>query len=229
MVMVPEIGEDPAQYIDHLTSSRLFEQLPPTAEDLKRVDSYGQVARQVELTEKLGNYDAYLKSLSMTLTVSAFDEVGLPRIVQLINKSNQFNLTTRRYSSPDVQAMIQDPDVFTIQARLADTYSDHGMIAVMICRRLGDDLMIDTWLQSCRVLERGVEAALMNHLMSLVPKAGAKRLLGEYIPTARNDLVAEVFDTLGFERVSENEERRLYAAAPGTWVDLPNYMSLVQG
>lgn len=222
-VHVPEIGDDPADYTPRLVASRLFEHLPLTDEDLKRADAYGAQAQRLELSEKLGNYDSYLESLDMTLAVSAFDDVGLPRIAQLINKSNQFNLTTRRYSEADVRKMADD-GTLTFQARLSDRFSDHGMIAVIIARLQestdgeGADLRIDTWLQSCRVLERGVEAALMNLVMDEAARLGVRTVIGEYIRTARNGMVADFYPKLGFERLEETDTGATFVAEPGTWL-----------
>jgi FkbH-like protein len=135
----------------------------------------------------------------MQLTLAPFDATGRVRIAQLINKSNQFNLTTRRYTEAEVAAAERDPNAFTLQVRLADTFGDNGMISVIICRREADAWDIDTWLMSCRVLGRKVEQAVLGELVSAGRAAGVARLLGRYIPTEKNQMVAEHYGKLGFQ------------------------------
>jgi FkbH-like protein len=198
LVKVPEIGEDPALFPSRLVASGLFEHLPLTADDIGRADAYGTEARRAEIRTRSGNYSEYLASLSMRMTIAPFDEVGLPRIAQLVNKSNQFNLRTQRYNEEALRAMMTDQGSLCWQVRLEDSFGSHGMIAVVIVRRDASDWFIDTWLQSCRVLERGVEAAIMNALSDVAGRQGAGRLVGEYLPTSRNELVADFFDRMGF-------------------------------
>jgi FkbH-like protein len=150
--------------------------------------------------------DAYLASLNMQMTLQAFDETGRARIAQLINKSNQFNLTTRRYTEADVAAAQNDPETFTLQVRLADTFGDNGMISVIICRRQGDDWDIDTWLMSCRVLGRKVEVAVLQELLAQAEARGVQRLIGRYLPTEKNKLVEEHYAKLGFELIEKRAD-----------------------
>ena len=133
-VAVPELPEEPAYYARTLAAAGYFEAISFANEDLKRADFYGDNARRVKLQRQVGGVDAYLASLDMTITFQPFDATGRARIVQLINKSNQYNLTTRRYTDPEVAAAENDPEVFTLQVRLADIFGDNGMISVVICR-----------------------------------------------------------------------------------------------
>ena len=142
--------------------------------------------------------DGFLASLKMVIGFAPFDATGRERISQLINKSNQFNLTTRRYTALDIARLEQDPDVFTLQIRLADHFGDNGMICVVICRRADDAWDIDTWLMSCRVLGRQVEATMLNLIARAAGKLGASRLIGEYIPTKKNSMVKDHYAKLGF-------------------------------
>ena len=165
-VAVPELPADPALYARTLLAAGYFEAVAFSGEDRKRAEFYQDNARRVTLQKQAGDVDAYLASLNMQMTLQPFDETGRARIAQLINKSNQFNLTTRRYTEADVAAVQNDPDAFTLQVRLADAFGDNGMISVLICRRQQDDWNIDTWLMSCRVLGRKVETAVLagaNH------------------------------------------------------------------
>jgi FkbH-like protein len=202
MVSVIELGSEPAFYPGRIADSGVFEHLQLNSEDRLRADSYRARALGAAQAATVGSYDDYLRSLKMTLSVLPFDAVGRSRIAQLINKSNQFNLTTRRYSEMDVQRFEESPSEFLCwQARLDDAFGQHGVISVLIVRKLAKEWQIDTWLMSCRVLMRGVEEALMNLLMQDARDAGVEVIIGEYIPTARNALVADLYGRLGFARI----------------------------
>jgi FkbH-like protein len=142
----------------------------------------------------------------MQITLAPFDAVGRARIVQLISKSNQFNLTTKRYSDHEIQALEVDNGVFTRQVRLKDTFGDNGMISVVICKMLAEVWEIDTWLMSCRVLGRRVEEAVLQEIITHALAAGAKRLRGVYLPTGRNTIVKQHYEKLGFTKVHESSE-----------------------
>jgi FkbH-like protein len=158
------------------------------------------------LQKQVGGVDAYLKSLDMTIIFQPFDATGRARIVQLINKSNQYNLTTRRYTDPEVAAAQDDPDVFTLQVRLTDTFSDNGMISVVICRPGAAGVWdVDTWLMSCRVLGRMVEYMVLREILEHARAAGIRTLAGVYKPTDRNKLVIDHYSKLGFTKVAEEE------------------------
>jgi len=154
-VAVPELPDDPAYYARTLTAGGYFEAVAFATEDLRRAGFYQDNAKRASLQKLVGGVDAYLASLDMTITFQPFDPTGRARIVQLINKSNQYNLTTRRYTDPEVTEAENAPEVFTMQVRLMDIFGDNGMISVVICRPGGDRIWdIDTWLMSCRVLGR---------------------------------------------------------------------------
>jgi FkbH-like protein len=197
-VAVPELSDDPAYYVRTLLAAGYFEAVAFSPEDQKRADFYQDNARRVALQRTAGDLDAYLETLGMTITFQPFDEIGRARIAQLINKSNQFNLTTRRYSEAQVGEIAADPNCFTLQVRLLDTFGDNGMISVIICRRDGNDWLVDTWLMSCRVLGRRVEQAVLQELVGRARELGVVRILGTYRPTERNRLVEDHFAKLGF-------------------------------
>jgi FkbH-like protein len=138
-----------------------------------------------------------------------FDAIGLQRITQLINKTNQFNLTTRRYSEDEVRAVIHDPTAFGLQLRLLDRFGDNGIIAIVIARLRETLVEIDTWLMSCRVLGRQVEEATLRLVAERAAKLGATALIGEYIPTAKNGMVKELFARLGFQAHAEYPDGRM--------------------
>ena len=197
-VAVPELPDDPALYARTLAAAGYFEALGFSDEDRQRADFYRDNARRLKLQAQTTDLDAYLASLEMVITFRPFDATGRTRIGQLINKSNQFNLTTRRYTEAELAELEQDPDCFTLQVRLIDTFGDNGMISTIICRRAGDDWEIDTWLMSCRVLGRGVEDMVLRELLQHARARGVRRLIGVYLPTERNAMVQDHYKKLGF-------------------------------
>jgi FkbH-like protein len=198
-VAVLEMPEDPAQYARTLAAAGYFEAVVFSREDMTRADFYQDNARRVALQNQAGDVDSYLASLDMRITFSPFDATGRARIAQLINKSNQFNLTTRRYTENEVRAAEHDPACFTLQVRLTDALSDNGMISVVICREHSPGVWdIDTWLMSCRVLGRRVEQMVLRELLARARERRIKTLAGRYLPTARNKLVADHYKNLGF-------------------------------
>jgi FkbH-like protein len=197
-VAVPELPDNPALYARTLLAAGYFEAIAFSGEDRQRAEFYQDNARRVTLQKQAGDVDAYLVSLNMQMTLQPFDDTGRARIAQLINKSNQFNLTTRRYTEAEVAAAQRDPNAFTLQVRLADAFGDNGMISVIICRREQDDWDIDSWLMSCRVLGRKVEVAVLQELLAQARARGIRRLVGRYLPTEKNKLVEDHYAKLGF-------------------------------
>ena len=203
-VAVPELPDDPALYARTLAAAGYFEAIAFASEDLKRAGFYQDNAKRATLQKQVGGVDAYLASLDMTITFQPFDSAGRARIVQLINKSNQYNLTTRRYTDPEVAQAENDRDVFTLQVRLADIFGDNGMISVVICRPGEPGVWeIDTWLMSCRVLGRKVEHMVLREVLCHARANGIRKLVGAYRPTDRNQLVADHYAKLGFTKIEE--------------------------
>lgn len=198
-VSVPEVGEDPASYASALAQGGYFETVALSTDDAKRAEQYRANAARAVAMEKIGDYGDYLRSLEMVCALQPFDATGRVRIAQLINKSNQFNLTTRRYTEAEVAGMETDPNLYTLQVRLTDKFGDNGMISVLIARAEGEAWVIDTWLMSCRVLGRRVEEAMLGQLVQAAAASGAKTLYGDYLPSAKNAMVAEHYPKLGFD------------------------------
>ena len=206
MVAVPDLPDDPALYARAIADSGCFEAVAVTEEDRARGAAYRANAARAALRDSETDLDGYLDSLEMVLRWRRFDRTGLPRIVQLINKTNQFNLRTRRYSDAEAEALIGDNASLALQLRLSDRFGDNGVIAVVIGKRGSDALFLDTWLMSCRVLGRGVEQATMNLLASEAGRMGAGALVGEYRPTPRNAMVRGHYAGLGFARAGEEAD-----------------------
>jgi FkbH-like protein len=198
MVAVPEVSDDPTAFPRTLADAGYFEALWITDDDRARSAQYQGNRQREALRASATDLPSYLRGLEMQLVWRRFDQMGLQRTVQLINKTNQFNLTTRRYTEADVLAVMHDPRAFGLQLRLLDRFGDNGIIAVLIGKMVEDDLVIDTWLMSCRVLGRQVEPTSLNLIAEQARKLGARRLIGEYVPTKKNGMVKEHYPKLGF-------------------------------
>lgn len=200
-VAVPELPEDPAEYLDFLRGLNLFETAACSSEDAGRTMQYQQEAKRKDMRDSLETYDDYLRSLEMSAGVCPFDEFHVPRIAQLTNRSNQFNLRTVRYSEREIEDIISDPERKGLYVTLRDRFGDYGLVSVIILKRMGaQTFFIDTWLMSCRVLKRGVETFVMNRLVDIAKTEGASYLTGEYIATAKNALVKNFYERSGFEK-----------------------------
>jgi FkbH-like protein len=205
-VAVPELPEDPSLYARTLMASGYFAAIAFSTEDRDRADFYRGNALRIALQKQAGDVDAYLASLEMVISFRPFDDLGRARIAQLINKSNQFNLTTRRYTEAEVRDVARDPDYYTLQVGLTDIYGNNGMISVVICQRKGDDWYVDTWLMSCRVLGRRVENAILREILGEARRRGIHRIIGLYRPTARNKMVEEHYARLGFSVMERRQD-----------------------
>lgn len=203
-VAVPELPPDPALYARTLAAAGYFESVAFSDEDRKRAKYYHDNARRVTLQKSAIDLGSYLESLQMEIVFQPFDETGRARITQLINKSNQFNLTTRRYTETEVAQVQRDQTVFTLQVRLIDRFGDNGMISVVICRpRSAGVWEIDTWLMSCRVLGRQVESMVLREVLHHARRRGIDLLIGLYRPSERNGMVRDHYAKLGFRLVKD--------------------------
>ncbi|MCO6417783.1 HAD-IIIC family phosphatase [Siccirubricoccus sp. KC 17139] len=230
MVAVPELPEEPALYPAALADAGYFEGVAVTAEDRARGAQYRGNAARAALAASTTDLAAYLRELEMRLLWRRFDAVGLPRIVQLINKTNQFNLTTRRYTEAEAAAVMQDKQALGLQFRLLDRFGDNGVIAILI-GRLGmeGEMAIDTWLMSCRVLGREVEQACLAVLAAEARRMGARRLRGTYRPTAKNGMVRDHYPKLGFTPLAAEGEALHFALALEELPAAPGCMRIEEG
>ncbi len=205
-VAVPELPADVADYPARIAAAGYFEAVSFTSDDAERGRSYAlNVERKAALNQATDmDMEGYLRGLQMVLRVSRIGAAELARATQLINKTNQFNLTTRRYTEAEVERMASDPQTIALALRLEDKFGDNGLISVVLARPdtaiEADELLIDSWLMSCRVLGREVEMAVLEVLADAAAAAGWGALVGEYRPTKRNGMVAEHYPRLGFEQ-----------------------------
>jgi len=192
------LGPDPAEYVGQLQDCRMFEPHTITTEDIQRSGQYRAEQERHNLLASAADMDTYLVSLVMEATITEFVLADVPRLSQLINKSNQFNLTTHRRTEAEVQSLINQPDHVCFSVRLKDRFGDHGLISIVIGRVHDKELEIDTWLMSCRVLKRQVEETVLNELIRLARVRGCTRLTGVYIATPKNEMVRDFYPRLGF-------------------------------
>ena len=202
------LDEDPAKRCQQLRDSRLFEIRALTEEDAQRNAQYQAAAQRQASQSETHSFEDYLLSLAMTGELNAFRSADVVRIAQLISRSNQFNLTTIRRHETELMEIMADPSVLPFTIRLRDRFGDYGLIAVVVGRIAGAELVVDTWLMSCRVLKRQVEEEVVNELLRLASAHRLTHIRGVFVPTAKNGIVRDLYATLGFRCVLDEAQRR---------------------
>ena len=198
-ITVPELPEDPADYLEYLYPLNLFETTTFSNEDAERTKQYQVEAQRTVLQKNFTNEDDFLQSLNMLSLVEPFNKFNTPRVAQLSQRSNQFNLRTVRYTEADIEMLAASKEFFTFTFDLADKFGNNGLIAVIILKKENDNtLFIDTWFMSCRVLKRGMENFTLNTIANFAKENGFTHLKGEYIATAKNEMVKDHYQKLGF-------------------------------
>jgi FkbH-like protein len=223
-VFVVEVPADPSRFVDALDDSGAFDHLHITSEDRARASEYQAQQRRRQLEVAAGSLDEFLAALEMKLTIGPVDLATMPRVVQLINKTNQFNLTTRRYSETELAAIVAAEGTIALWMRVQDRFGDHGLIAVALARPEGRSYRLDTFLMSCRVLGRKLEYALIERVVEHVRRAGAAMLYGEFVPTKKNAPAAAFLSDAGFVAVPDRAGwwRRdvMHALASSTFLEV---------
>ena len=204
-VVTPDIGTV-ENYIRTLDKSGFFEVTTLSNDDIKRNEMYMENAKRQALQASFADYDEYLKSLEMKAEIESFCPMYMSRIAQLTNKSNQFNLTTKRYSQADIEAAAADEKRITLYGKLEDKFGDNGVVSIVIGRIEGDELHMELWLMSCRVLKRNMEFAMMDELVRRAREAGVRKIVGYYYPTAKNAMVKDFYGLQGFDKISEDQD-----------------------
>jgi FkbH-like protein len=207
-IAVPNIGSEVSRYAAIIEEGRYFEPVSISQEDLSRAALYQSNAVRTNLEAQFANYGEYLDSLEMTAEIERFKPLYLERIAQLTNKTNQFNLTTRRYTLAEMEALMRDERYIGLYGRLSDRFGDNGLISIVLGRRENDVLHLDLWLMSCRVLKRDMELAMLDALVEHARATGIATLRGYYLPTKKNGMVADHYEKLGFERDSVDPENK---------------------
>lgn len=204
-ICVPELPEDPGDYLEYLYSLNLFETASYSSGDKDRTKQYQTEAKRVQAAQKFTNEADFLKSLDMVSVVEGFTGFNTPRVAQLSQRSNQFNLRTMRYTDGEIAALGASDKHVCLSFTLEDKFGDNGLICVIIMeKRDAKTLFIDTWFMSCRVLKRGMENFTLNTMVEYAKEQGFERIVGEYIPTLKNGMVKEHYPNLGFQAIGEN-------------------------
>src|SRR5581483_7391641 len=201
MVAVPELPDDAAYYVRCLAEAGYFESVSFTADDSRRGEQYAANISREALRESSQSMDDFLKGLNMSVTYGPFQSVDLPRVAQLIAKTNEFNPTTRRHSLEDVGRFVATAGCLTLQFRLADKFGDNGLVSAMILQPVADApdvLEIDTWVMSCRVFGRQLEREAMNVAVETASRIGVRAFHALYIPTSKNGIIKTLYSDLGF-------------------------------
>ena len=225
-IHVPELPEDPSDYIKYLCSLNYFETSSVTKEDKERSKMYKDEVNRKQKSIKHKNIGSFLKSMNMKGRIKPFDKLNLERIVQLICRSNQFNLTTIRYNKEQCISLMNNNSEFeSIYIELEDNIGSYGLISVIILKQLKGELHIDLWLMSCRVIKRGVEDMAMNHVFDIARKRNCNKVIGKYIPTAKNKLVEKFYMDFGF--IQDSNDPQSWSLAPDHYKKKNHYIEIL--
>jgi FkbH-like protein len=227
-VTVIHLPKDPSRFAGLIRSLPYFDTLTLSAEDRRRSEMYRATASREELRVASGSIDGYLRSLDMELSIGRADGFSIPRIAQLTQKTNQFNLTTRRYSEDQIAKWASDPNWRIYYAAVKDKFDNAGIIAVAMIRYEGTTAVVDSFLMSCRVIGRGIELALMSSISSDCAQRGISKLYGEYLSSAKNQLASLFLSDCGFVREHERGDGG-WSIEPGSDViPMPNWFKTIQ-
>lgn len=205
-ITVPELPEDPALYLGYLQQYNYFDTVSYVGDSFERTKQYQVEFERKKLELTFESIDDYLKSLEMIGEANAFEEIRFSRIAQLTQRSNQFNLRTIRYTEDEIRRIAENEKYITFYYTLKDKFGDHGLVSVVIFEKKSDkELFVDTWLMSCRVLKRGMEEFVVNHFIEAIKEKGFETVFAEYIPTQKNKMVKDIYKTMGFSQIGENQ------------------------
>ena len=228
-VAVPEVDPvDVFSYIRAIEGAGFFEPVTISEDDRKRNESYRGNIQRRSLEESMQTYDDFLQSLEMEAEIDDFRSVYYDRIAQLTNKSNQFNLTTRRYTRADIEQMANDQHYVTLYGRLRDKFGDNGLISVVIGEKIDDSLHIRLWLMSCRVLKRGMEQMMLDALAARAAADGCKELIGYYYKTAKNKMVSDLYAVFGFEKIMQSGDDTVWRLNLAGYEKQGKYIALLE-
>ena len=204
-VAVPDLGEDIASFINYIDRNGYFEPITLSEEDIKRNRYYKENKIRQDDSISFESYDDFLVSLNMSMEIKSFSSIYLTRISQLINKTNQFNLTSKRYTSGEVEEISKSDQYIKLYAKLKDKYGDNGLISIIIARLDSNCCHIDLWLMSCRVIKRNVEYAMIDEVVSKCLQLNITNIIGYYYRSQKNNIVSDLYQMLGFE-LKENHK-----------------------
>lgn len=219
-VAVPNIGSDVIHFIDYIDRNGYFEPISFSADDINRSQYYKDNKKRSVEQATFESYDDFLESLDMTAEIKPFSPLYLDRITQLTNKTNQFNLTTKRFTSGEISNIANSDDYFKIYGKLTDKFGDNGLVAVTIGRIQDKQCHIDLWLMSCRVLKRGMEFSMLDELVRQCKIKGIFEIIGYYFKSSKNNMVSDLYEKLGFEILKKNNEDTVWK------LDISNYKNM---
>jgi FkbH-like protein len=223
-VSIPELGDDPSLYSSLLLDSYYFDLLNFSKEDLNRSKTYSENSKREKLKNKFYNIGDYLKSLKMICNVEEFKSTNFERIVQLFQRTNQFNFTTIRYSLNEIKKISKDKNYVSFQFSLKDKFSNYGIISLMVCHVSKDTLTIDNWVMSCRVLNRTLENFIINKVVKYCLKKKIRSIKSRFIKTNKNYLIKNLFDELGFKNIRRNKNEKNYVQILDTFNQKKTYI-----
>ncbi|ETO92361.1 HAD-superfamily phosphatase, subfamily IIIC/FkbH-like domain protein [Legionella oakridgensis RV-2-2007] len=204
MVSVPEVGSEVINFINHIDKNHFFETVSVSNEDLIRTTDYKNKEKRAAIVHQFINYEAYLDSLSMSAEIKPFTPLYMERITQLINKTNQFNVTNKRFTLTELDAISKNTNYMTLYGRLMDCYGDFGLISALICRIEGKACHIELWVMSCRAFQRTMEHAMLDTLVAWCKTLNIDTIIGSYHQTSKNHFVAHLYERLGFTKIVNN-------------------------
>ena len=217
-VSVPDVGNDVIAFVDHIEKNGFFETVSLSKDDIERNNFYKGNENRVNEQSLFDNYGDFLLSLGMQAEIKPFSPLYIDRITQLINKTNQFNLTTRRYTVAEVEEVMTNNTYITLYGKLVDKFGDNGLIAIVVANIKGASCYIDLWLMSCRVLKRDMEFAMLDTLVEKCLAQGVTEIIGYYYKTPKNNMVADLYETFGFSLVEKEGENSVWK------ISLENYI-----
>ncbi len=204
-ITVPDLPEDPSQYLEYVKSLNLFETAAYSETDKNRTKQYQEEIGRVNLQKQFSSYSEYLESLEMVAEAKPFDKFHFSRIAQLTQRSNQFNLRTVRYTEQEIEQLAKEKEHLTLYFTLKDKFGDYGLISVVVLDKQPENtLFISEWLMSCRVLKRGMEEFILDEIIRTAEENGFKKVIGEYIRTPKNNMVSELYKKMGFHEVEKD-------------------------
>jgi FkbH-like protein len=226
-VLVVEMPEASHDYLKVLQQLNDFSTLTLTNEDLKRGEMYVARQKRKSLERNIQTVGDFIKSLEITAHIDKSTEFSIPRITSLINRTNQFNLTTRRYTEQEINELHNNQDEMRIYTlRVTDKFGDEGIVGVAMVKIINNELLIDNFMMSCRVIGRMIETAFLTHLINSGIKNGFKALRGEFIRTKKNKLVETFFEDHGFELINQSQERKGYLYTFDKIIPFPEFLEI---
>ena len=225
-IAVPDIGSDVTAYAAIIEARRYFEPVSLSQEDMERAALYAGNSERTAFETKFASYAEYLNSLDMIAEIEPFRTIYLERIAQLTNKTNQFNLTTRRYTLAEIEGISSDSEYIGLYGRLEDRFGDNGLVSTVLGRKDCSTLHLELWLMSCRVLKRDMELAMLDAVVAHARDAGIDTLLGYYLPTRKNGMVADHYEKLGFTRGSSDEVQSVFSLELASYVPRNSHIKI---